>query len=141
MTTQRRRPKIVDPMQRVREYPLRRLGLATQHDLVGTDRTIATRTQQVTADATRGHLGVIQAVQLSLVDASGGAQTVALPPAQTVEGQRFTVKKTDASGNTVTLNPNGAETVDGAATYVISVQWGSVTVQASDGAFYVVGDA
>lgn len=136
----KRRPKIVDPMQRVREYPLRRLGLATQHDLVGTDRTIATRTQQVTDDATRGHLGNIQDADFYAYDASGGAVTHALPAAAAVTGQRVTVKKTDASANTVTVDPNGAETVDGAATYVLSAQFTAVTVQASAGAWFIVGE-
>lgn len=67
-----------------------------------------------------------------LADASGGAVTVALPAAADVTGRQFTIKKIDATGNTVTLDPDGAETIDGSATLVITVQHTSRVV-ASDG--------
>lgn len=136
----KRQSRLIDPMQRVREYPLRRLGLATQHDLVGTDRAIATRTQQVTDDATRGHLGNIQDADFFAYDTSGGAVTHALSPAAAVQGQRVTIKKTDASANTVTVDPNGAETIDGGGSYAISAQWAAVTVQADAGAWFIVAE-
>jgi hypothetical protein len=66
------------------------------------------------------------------VDATGGARTVFLPAAAYMSGRVITVKKTDASGNTVTLDGNGAETIDGAATLVISTQNHARTV-ISDG--------
>ena len=67
-----------------------------------------------------------------LVDATGAARTVNLPAATNQTGKRYTIKKIDASVNAVTVDPSGAETVDGAATYPLVVQYQSVTCQ-SDG--------
>lgn len=61
------------------------------------------------------------------------AFTVTLPTAVGALGRTYTVKKTDSSANAVTVDPNGAQTVDGAATYTLAKQWQSVTV-VSDGA-------
>ena len=67
-----------------------------------------------------------------LVDASGGAVTVALPAAATCPGKLFRVKKIDASGNAVTIDGSGSEAIDDSTTQVISVQYVAVTI-ASDG--------
>jgi hypothetical protein len=76
-----------------------------------------------------------------LGDATGGAITVTLPTAASAfdglgAGRIYTVKKVDASANAVTLDGNGAETIDGAATAVLAAQWASVRVQ-SDGTNWV----
>lgn len=70
-----------------------------------------------------------------LVDATAGAVTANLPPAASCPGFSVTIKKTDASGNAVTVD--AAETIDGAANYPLAAQWDSVTVQ-SDGTNYVI---
>ena len=67
-----------------------------------------------------------------LVDATGGARSVNLPPAATSAWKVYTVKKVDASVNAVTVDPSGAETIDGAGTYPLALQYQSVTFQ-SDG--------
>lgn len=58
-----------------------------------------------------------------LVNASGGAVTVNLPTASGISGQSIYVKKQDSSGNTVTIDGNSSETIDGSLTLVISVQY------------------
>lgn len=63
-----------------------------------------------------------------LVDATAGAVTVTLPAASVSTGQRLEIKKTDSSGNAVTIDGNGAETIDGAATASLSVQYESKTI-------------
>lgn len=64
------------------------------------------------------------------VDASGAAVAATLPaPAN---GAQVIVKKIDASGNAVTVTHHAAETIDGAATYVLTSQYQSVTL-ISDG--------
>jgi len=52
------------------------------------------------------------------VDASAGAVTITLPSPS--NGARVRVKKTDASSNTVTVQPSGTETIDGASSHTIS---------------------
>ena len=73
-----------------------------------------------------------------LANAVGGAMTVTLPSA-TGSGRILNIKKIDASASTVTIDGFGAETIDGAATYVISTQWVNITIQdGAAGAWYIL---
>jgi len=58
-------------------------------------------------------------------DCTSGNLEAVLPPAADALGKRFTFKKTDASANTLTIDGNGAETIDGSATLVIGAQYGT----------------
>ena len=49
-----------------------------------------------------------------------------------VPGRIHIIKKTDVSVNTVTVTPSGGATIDGAATYVLTLQYQTVTI-ISDG--------
>lgn len=68
---------------------------------------------------------------LWLADATAGAITLTVPPARPHEGKGWTFKKTDSSGNAVTLS--SSSNIDGAATYALSSQYAAVTI-VSDGA-------
>lgn len=68
-------------------------------------------------------------------DASGGAATVNLPSAAP-NPVTYTIVKVDATGNTVTIDPAGTETVNGASTRVLSAQWETVTLR-SDGSNWI----
>ena len=58
-----------------------------------------------------------------LVDASGAARTITLLAAATAgDGFVLNVKKTDSSTNTVTIDGNAAETIDGNAQHVLYLQ-------------------
>ncbi|MFD3802641.1 hypothetical protein ACFWTC_03210 [Streptomyces sp. NPDC058619] len=72
-----------------------------------------------------------------LVDATAGARVITLISAVATPNS-YTVKKVDVSGNTVTIAAAGAETIDGAATKVLSAQWDTATVIPSGGNWYVV---
>jgi|GEM_PF-6601723 len=91
-------------------------------------RNVATADSPVTLVTANG---------LCRVNATAGACIVNLPAAATQSGGVYTIKKTDSSGNAVTITPNGAETIDGAATVVLGTQYHSRTVQ-SDGANWSV---
>jgi hypothetical protein len=73
-----------------------------------------------------------------LVDATAGAVTISLPPAREMEQKRLTVKKIDASGNAVTIEPNGAETIDGAANKSLAAQYNSQEYISFNGAWWIV---
>jgi hypothetical protein len=70
-----------------------------------------------------------------LVDATAGGVLIALPTAAGAFsggiGRVYNVKKVDASANTVTVDGNGSETIDGAATQVLTTQWQCMTVQSN----------
>lgn len=84
--------------------------------------TVITTTTDVTATNDNGTF---------IVDTASNAVTIILPTAVANHGKTFIVKKT-AAANTVTLDANAAETIDGASTKVLSAQWESVTIT-SDG--------
>lgn len=65
-----------------------------------------------------------------IVDATSGAITINLPAVSGAQGKVYTIKKKDATGNTVTIDGAGAENIDGAATYVLSAQYKYVTIAA-----------
>lgn len=65
---------------------------------------------------------VLAADDVILVDATGGNIEVDLPPAGSHTGRLLRVKKIDASINTVTIDPDGAELIDGAANLVLALQ-------------------
>jgi hypothetical protein len=70
------------------------------------------------------------------VSASGAARTITLPAASCT-GFKVTIKKTDSSGNTVTVARASSATIDGATTNVLSSQYANVTVVA-DGTNWMV---
>lgn len=55
-----------------------------------------------------------------LADVSSGSFTVTLPTARSAAGYLFTIKKTDASGNTVTVDGDGSDTIDGSTTQTLT---------------------
>jgi hypothetical protein len=80
----------------------------------------------ITADYTISDQGVI------LGDATGGNITVTMLAAQLIKGVQYMIKKIDSSVNTVTIDGNGSETIDGATTLVLSTQYDSAII-ISDG--------
>jgi hypothetical protein len=71
------------------------------------------------------------------VTTTGGNVTLTLPPAATVVGYRVDVKKITAA-NTLTLDGDGSETIDGAATLAWTVQYQSYTVVSDGTAWSIV---
>jgi uncharacterized membrane protein len=69
-----------------------------------------------------------------LVDASAGAFAVNLPSASGIVGLGHPIQfiKADASGNAVTINRNGADTIEGAASIALAAQYDKATLL-SDG--------
>jgi hypothetical protein len=70
-------------------------------------------------------------------NASAGAFTISLPSAVGIAGRMYTIKKVDSSPNPVIVAPQPGQTIDGAASYVLSAQWKYVTV-VSDGSNWLV---
>jgi len=66
-----------------------------------------------------------------LSDATGGSFSVTLPLAAE-SFKKIIIKKIDVSGNTVTVDGNGAETIDGQLNYQLTLQYESITI-ISDG--------
>lgn len=71
-------------------------------------------------------------------DATAGAFAVNLPSATGIDGRIYIIKQLDASGNNVTITPNGAETIDGAGTLVLNAQWAVARIQAFNNNWLVI---
>lgn len=63
-----------------------------------------------------------------LADATAGAVTITLPLAAESKGRVLTIIKKDSSVNAVTVDGNGAETINGAATQSLAARYDKVTV-------------
>lgn len=66
--------------------------------------------------------------QIIYADATGGAITVTLPAMADAPGKVFRIYKDDASGNTVTIDPDGSETINGSSTFVITTHRDTSTI-------------
>jgi hypothetical protein len=67
-------------------------------------------------------------VSVLLVDASSGSVTITLPTAADNTGRVLHIKKIDVSGNTVTTDGEGSETIDDATTKVITAQYSDMRI-------------
>jgi hypothetical protein len=73
------------------------------------------------------------------VNATGGAKAVKLPSAFYQFGNTFTVTKTDGSANAVTVTVLGSSnTINGAASYILTKKGQSVVVKADGNSDYTV---
>lgn len=71
------------------------------------------------------------------VDSTSGNVTIALPAASGNTGRIFVIKKI-ASANTVTVDPSGAETIDGNSTIALASQYELVRVQCNGTSWDVI---
>jgi hypothetical protein len=90
-----------------------------------------TRTASYTATATDYSI---------ICNNTGGAITISLPAAAGCAGRVYVVKKVSAALNNVVIDPNGAETIDGAATRTLSVQYEGVHIQSDGTNWYVISN-
>jgi hypothetical protein len=72
--------------------------------------------------------GAPPALSCTVLCNAGSPFTVNLPAVATCLGREYTFVKTDASANAFTLDGNGSETINGAATLVVNTQWDRVTI-------------
>ncbi len=76
----------------------------------------------------------------SVVLVNTAATTITLPGAVFVPGRQYTIKKISAAAGIVTVDGNGAETIDGAATHSLTVQYEYVTIVSNGTSWFVVAD-
>jgi hypothetical protein len=73
------------------------------------------------------------------VNASGASRTITLLAAATAgDGFEITIRKSDSSTNTVTIDGNSSETIDGATTYVLRLQYNCVTLRCDGSNWFIV---
>jgi hypothetical protein len=72
-----------------------------------------------------------------MVDASATNIEVNLPPA--AESKSFTILKTDSSYHTVTIVPDGTDTINGETSLSLTLQYEYVTIISEGTAWYIIG--
>ncbi len=72
-----------------------------------------------------------------LCDTSGGSFTITLPATSGIK-TIYHIKKTDSSGNTITVDADGSETIDGSLTKVINIQYDSMMIVSDGSNWHIV---
>ena len=110
--------------------------LQTIRDLLsGTNATNILAQKTISA----GTYAIGSADAVIYLDTAAGSLTANLPPASSVIGQIFTVKKINTL-NTGTVQADGADTIDGLTTYVLgAAALDFVTVQSDGANWHVIG--
>lgn len=73
-----------------------------------------------------------------LVNATTAASTINLPPAGSKAYPYVVIKKTDSTVNAVTIDAAGSQTIDGATTLVLSLQYSAAVLHANATGWQVV---
>ncbi len=82
-------------------------------------------------------LSVTRAQTIVLANTSSGNITITLPSAAMLLGRTLVVKKT-AAANTLTIDANGSETIDGALTLAWTTQYQTFTVTSDGTNIYII---
>lgn len=101
-------------------------GIASPVSTLETGRSFGANTSSTSTDITLdvSHYSV-------RVDASGANRTITLPAASGCTRRIYVIKKSDSSANTVTMDGNSSETIDGATTKVINTQYAGYMIQSN----------
>jgi hypothetical protein len=93
--------------------------------------TVTTKT--TTATLATNETGVI------LASSAGGAYTIALPTAVGNTGLYYKIKKTTSDLSLITIDPNGAQTINGASTYALAFQHEYIEIVADGTNWQIIG--
>lgn len=85
-----------------------------------------------------GNYTITDADSTVLCDATSGSMTITLPSAAQSPSRFFNIKKIDATNNTVSITPAGAETIDGDTSKTIGLQWVNVVVHSDGTNWYIL---
>jgi hypothetical protein len=91
-----------------------------------------TSTVTVTTNTTLGDYTTV------LADATSGNITLTLPAAASNVNKFFRIKKIDSSANTITVDGNASETIDGDTTMIISFQWSAMDIVSNGTGWYII---
>ena len=76
-----------------------------------------------------------------LIDATAASRTVTLPLSANYPGRIYAIKRTDSSGNSVTVACSGADTIDGVATLSLTATMGAILQSDGEGLWSVISSS
>lgn len=76
--------------------------------------------------------------EVILWDCTAGPKVVNLPAAATSSGYVLNIKKTDVTANTLTIDGDGTETIDGGLTAVLTTQYESISIFCNGTEWFII---
>lgn len=128
------------PGTRVITMRLRGNKLAVGSDFTPTSTIHSSGSFAAAFTSTSADLTIGESHHTVAVDASGAARTITLPAASGLAGRTYTIKKIDSSLNSVTIDGNASETIDGATTQALTVQYQFLTIVCTGSAWLIIGN-
>jgi len=123
------------------------LNLEFRSLVAGTGVSLSSGTDTITINSSSTTLGITnKSVSGSLTagdefitcDANGGNIVLDLPTAASVAGKVYYIKKVDSSINTITLDADALETIDGNTTLVLNIQYQSFTIVSNGTEWFII---
>ena len=113
-----------------------RVGISTgvPHSGLQIDNSVAFAAQAITQNHT-----VTSADHTIFANANSTNITVTLPTAANIMGRQYIIKRVDSSGTTVTIDPHGSETIEGASTMMLDSRR-SVVIQSDNNNWWIVAE-
>lgn len=108
------------------KYDNQTIGLSSDQ-LIVKDSGVTEAKRQRTVDSSFSNGEVISS-DINLVNANAGSILLNLPAPPVSAGRLLYIKKTDSSSNTVTIDQNSSETIDGGTQYLLYNQYEAVTL-------------
>jgi len=110
------------------------LGTATPNSTLHTNGSFSTAVASVSSNTT-----LTDAHSLVLVNAGSSDRIISLPTAVGITGRIYTIKKTDNGSKKVTVVGRTSETIDGAASFSLNLQWNFVAIQSDGSNWMIIG--
>jgi hypothetical protein len=113
-----------------------RVGISTgtPHSGLQIDNSVAFAARAITQNHT-----VTEGDHTIFVNATSGNITVTLPSATNIMGRQYVIKRVDSSVNSVTIDPDGSETIEGASTITLDVGR-SVVIQSDNSNWWIMAE-
>lgn len=111
----------------------------TRNDFTGRRQYIASKYSDLAMTTTEksANYTVTSTDSFLIGDATSGGITFTLPAISPNVGRVYHIKKKDVTGNTVTVDANGSETIDDALTAVLTMQYESISIT-NDGTKWLI---
>jgi len=113
-----------------------RVGISTgtPHSGLQIDNSVAFAARNVTQNHT-----ATAADHTIFANATSTNITVTLPTAANIIGRQYIIKRVDSSGNSVTIDPDGSETIEGASSKSLTDQR-SIVIQSDNSNWWIVAE-
>jgi lysophospholipase L1-like esterase len=80
----------------------------------------------------------LTSVDQTVLASASSTLTVTLPAAASNAGRKYTIKKIDDTANTVVVDANASETIDGATTQTLTSQFDAITIQCNGTSWFIL---